>query len=136
MGVGSVSNDIAGTKQNRQSHYILILRQPTCCLRTGFQSRRKIPSIQLTLVPAKFQIDLSSGFSIVDQAYLDQQPQLGELSRKGVIITDQKGVQFSSSQGLITEVKVEEDGPLSAVLFLRGDHRNSAGEKLLNTKPD
>lgn len=80
--------------------------------------------------PAKFQIDLSSGFSIVDQAYLDQQPQLGELSRKGVIITDQKGVQFSSSQGLITEVKVEEDGPLSAVLFLRGDHRNSAGEKL------
>lgn len=78
----------------------------------------------------QISIDTAHGFSVIDQAILNGWPIIKQNATRGFGITDEQGRRFSSADGVVTQAEIEDNGPLRAVLHLKGDHRNAEGEKL------
>lgn len=76
------------------------------------------------------EISVQDGFRLMDKVALNGKNILLDASGSGFILTTKDGMSFSSRFGRITKTRIEEVGPLRAVLYIAGDHRNSNSEKL------
>lgn len=76
------------------------------------------------------EISVLDGFRILDQVILNGKTVLEGSSCNGFILRTSAGEDFLSRFGVITETRIEEAGPLRAVLYIAGDHRNKQSEKL------
>lgn len=59
-------------------------------------------------------------------------PELGGSGVAGFVVTSLDGREFSSTDGDVASVRVEDAGPLQATVRIEGDHRSAQGEHLLS----
>ncbi len=76
------------------------------------------------------EIDARKGFHLLDAVYSYGRSALKATSDAGFTLTTEDGQRFTSDQGKVIEARIEEAGPLRAVLYIAGDHRNQQDEKL------
>lgn len=86
--------------------------------------------ITLDTGPLRATFSTGAGFGLLDQVWLDGRAMLQEPAGAGLVLVDAAGRTFSSRQGTVTKVEVEEAGPLRAVVHVEGDHRAPTGERL------
>jgi hypothetical protein len=80
--------------------------------------------------PLRATFSTAAGFGLLDQVWLNGQAMLMDLASDGLVLVDAAGQVFSSRQGAVTAVEVEEAGPLRAVIRVEGDHRAPTGDRL------
>ncbi|MCC7354986.1 MAG: hypothetical protein IT330_14675 [Anaerolineae bacterium] len=80
--------------------------------------------------PLRATFSLGKGFPAIEQAWLDGKTMLSPAEPAGFILEDAHGQVFSSAWGEVSAVTVEEEGPLRAVVHVKGDHRSEKGERL------
>lgn len=78
----------------------------------------------------QLNIDCEQGLSLFNHVSMDGKVVLKPGVDCGFIITNAEGKKYTSQQGSVTHAEIEEFGPLRAVLFFCGDHRDSSGASL------
>jgi len=78
----------------------------------------------------QFIVDTTQGFSLINEVLLHQKFHFDNNQSKGFVLINVDGEEFSSINGKVTYAEIEENGPLRAVLRIKGDHCNQVGTKL------
>jgi len=86
--------------------------------------------VTLDTGPLRARVSLGSGFSLLDDVWLEGQPMLSSDQQPGFVLVDGQGCTYTSQWGVVDQVSVEESGPLRAVVRIQGDHRTREARRL------
>jgi len=106
--------------------------------RPGAERQPAAPGVAVSRVPDGFAVDTGPlrflatpgpGRGLLGQVWLAGQPLLDDTRRLGFDL-EAGGRRYSTAWGQVTQIEVEETGPVRAVLHVRGDHRSTDGGRL------
>jgi hypothetical protein len=80
--------------------------------------------------PLRVRLSGAEGVGLQMEAWLHGGLMLDAEGQSGFVLRNARGTRFSSRQGEVTSVTVEEAGPLRAIIHAAGDHRNERSERL------